>query len=236
MPRFVTKITKDTKKYIEQDIAIAILSAGAGARIKSYEPRSLLRIGDKSLIEHQISTIRECFDSPEVISVLGYDCERVIKKIENKTRIVENQLHEQSNASESMRLAFHNTTKKNFMFFHGDLYFNKETLQNLDYKKSFIIIDKSGQIADKEVGVTISENKASILSYGLPVKWAQIVYVTGKEYRILRNIFQRYTPPDKKLLLFEVLNRMISMGAQFYCHEPEKMSIVEIDRIKDLRQ
>jgi len=236
MPRFVTKITKDTQRYVEQDIAIAILSAGAGSRIKSYEPRSLLRIGDKSLIEHQISTIRECFESPEVISVVGYDCERVIKKIKNKTRIVENQLHDQSNASESIRLAFHNTPKQNFMFFHGDLYFNKETLQNLDYKKSFIIIDTSGQIADKEVGVTVSGDKASILSYGLPVKWAQIVYVTGREYRILKNIFQKYTLPDKKLLSFEIVNRMISMGAQFNCHEPEKMSIVEIDRIKDLRQ
>tara|TARA_R110002110_G_scaffold267028_2_gene482806 strand:- start:32 stop:739 length:708 start_codon:yes stop_codon:yes gene_type:complete len=233
--RFVTKITKDTRRYIEQDIAIAILSAGAGSRIKSYEPRSLLRIGDKSLIEHQISVIRECFEEPDIMSVVGYDCERVIKKINNSTRIVENQLHDQSNTSESIRLAFHNTAKKNFLFFHGDLYFNKETLQNLDYKKSFIIIDTSGQMADKEVGVTVSENKASILSYGLPVKWAQIVYVTGREYRILKNIFQKYTLPDKKLLSFEIVNRMIAMGAQFNCYEPEKMSIVEIDRIKDLR-
>ena len=235
MARFVTKITKDTRRYIEQDIAIAILSAGAGSRIKSYEPRSLLRIGDKSLIEHQISVIRECFEEPDIMSVVGYDCERVIKKINNSTRIVENQLHDQSNTSESIRLAFHNTAKKNFLFFHGDLYFNKETLQNLDYKKSFIIIDTSGQMADKEVGVTVSENKASILSYGLPVKWAQIVYVTGREYRILKNIFQKYTLPDKKLLSFEIVNRMIAMGAQFNCYEPEKMSIVEIDRIKDLR-
>mgnify|MGYP003632646614 CR=1 FL=1 len=235
MTRFVTKITKDTRRYIEQDIAIAILSAGAGSRIKSYEPRSLLRIGDKSLIEHQISVIRECFEEPDIMSVVGYDCERVIKKINNSTRIVENQLHDQSNTSESIRLAFHNTAKKNFLFFHGDLYFNKETLQNLDYKKSFIIIDTSGQMADKEVGVTVSENKASILSYGLPVKWAQIVYVTGREYRILKNIFQKYTLPDKKLLSFEIVNRMIAMGAQFNCYEPEKMSIVEIDRIKDLR-
>lgn len=235
MARFVTKITKDTRRYIEQDIAVAILSAGAGSRIKSYEPRSLLRIGDKSLIEHQISVIRECFEEPDIMSVVGYDCERVIKKINNRTRIVENQLHDQSNTSESIRLAFHNTAKKNFLFFHGDLYFNKETLQNLDYKKSFIIIDTKGQMAEKEVGVTVSENKASILSYGLPVKWAQIVYVTGREYRILKNIFQKYTLPDKKLLSFEIVNRMIAMGAQFNCHEPEKMSIVEIDRIKDLR-
>jgi len=235
MARFVTKITKDTQTYVEQDIAVAILSAGAGSRIKSYEPRSLLRIGDKSLIEHQISIIRECFESPEIISVVGYDCERVIKKIKNKTRIVENQLHDQSNTSESIRLAFHNTNKKNFLFFHGDLYFNKETLQDLDYKKSFIIIDTNGQMADKEVGVTVSGNKASILSYGLPVKWAQIVYVTGREHQILKNIFQKYTLPDKKLLSFEIINRMIAMGAQFNCCEPDKMSIVEIDRIKDLR-
>ena len=36
------------------------------------------------------------------------------------------------------------------------------------------------------------------------------------------------------MLSFEILNKMIAMGAVFRCYEPENMSILEIDRIKDL--
>ena len=36
------------------------------------------------------------------------------------------------------------------------------------------------------------------------------------------------------MLSFEILNKMISMGAIFKCYEPKNMSILEIDRIKDL--
>lgn len=237
MSRFVTNITKNKKTKIKPhniDIAVAILSAGVGSRIKSYEPRSMLRIGDKTLIEHQISTINNCFDSAEIIGVVGYDAQRIIRKI-NNIRIIENQLYEITNASESLRLAFNSTTKRGFLFMHGDLLFNINTLQNLDYDRSFVIVDNMNKIGPKEVGLTISHNnKASIFSYGLETKWCQIAYLTGKELKIAKNIFNKFEEHNKKMLSFEILNKMIEMGASFCCYEPKKMQIVEIDRIKDV--
>lgn len=236
MTRFVTSITKKKDStFIQEDVAIAILSAGSGSRIRSYEPRSLLKIGNSCLIDHQINTIQQCFDNPEIISVVGCHARKVIKKTKGKIRIVENQLHTTSNSSESLRLAFNNTIKKNILFMHGDLYFNEDTLKNLDYSKSFLIVDTNSQIKDNEVGVTVFENNATILSYGLPIKWGQIAFITGREYKILKNIFNKYEDQDKKKLSFEIINMIINMGGKFLCHEPEKMSIVEIDRIKDIK-
>ena len=116
---------------------------------------------------------------------------------------------------------------------HGDLYFNKCTI-DVDYSKSFIIVDNRDMMCEKEVGVTVCNDTATILSYGLPTKWCQIAYVTGRELKILQNIFSKFDDTYKKMLSFEILNMMISMGAVFRCYEPEKMSILEIDRIKDL--
>lgn len=237
MPRFVTNITKDKAlRKNADDICVSILSAGAGPRIRSYEPRSLLKIGTKNLIEHQICVLHECFNCPEIITVVGYKSEKLIKKLKNTCRIVENQIHESSNNSESLRLAFNNTTKNSFMFMHGDLYFNKETLVNADYSRSFIVVDSGGQMNEKEVGVTMVKGNASILSYDLDVKWGQIAFITGREYTILKNIFNRYTASDKKLLSFEIINKIISFGGSFTCYESKKMSILEIDRIKDLEK
>lgn len=235
MSRFTTKIMGPEKSYKNMaDTAVAILGAGVGSRIKSYEPRSLIKINNKTLLEHQISAVSECFEAPEIIIVVGCRAERVIKKIRGSVRIVENQLHETTNTSESIRLAFNNSVKNNFLFMHGDLYFNASTLKNVDYNKSFVIIDNKNMINDKEVGVTVCNQTATIFSYGLSTKWCQMAYITGKELRILKNIFNKFDNTHKKMLSFEILNKMISMGATFKCYEPENMSILEIDRIKDL--
>lgn len=235
MSRFVRSITQLQACNNKQNIAVAILSAGVGSRIKSYEPRSMLKIGTQTLVEHQIKTIEQCFDSPDIIAVVGCGADKIAKRIRGSVRIVENQIYNETNTSESMRLAFNNTLKKNHLFIHGDLYFNQETLSGLDYGKSFILIDDSGQFAEKEVGVTANKGVATILSYGLPTKWAQIVYVTGKETEILKKIFNKFDTVSKKNLSFEVINKMISMGASFQCHSPQDMSILEIDCIKDLK-
>ena len=235
MSRFTTKITAAGKSYHNMaDTTVAILGAGIGSRIKSYEPRSLIKIGTKTLLEHQISAISNCFESPEIITVVGCRAERVIKKVRGNVRIVENQLYETTNTSESIRLAFNNSLKSNFLFMHGDLYFNSHTLKNVDYDRSFVIVDNKNMIGSKEVGLTIHNGSATIFSYGLPTKWCQIAYITGKEYKILKSIFNKFDSTHKKMLSFEILNKMISMGAVFKCYEPDNMSILEIDRIKDL--
>ena len=113
MSRFVTKIQKS--KIADSSISVAILAAGCGSKIKSYEPRSLLKINSKSLIEHQLSTINNYFKDVEIITVVGCHANKVIKKIKNSTRVVENQIYNETNSSESLRLAFNNA-------FHGYLY------------------------------------------------------------------------------------------------------------------
>lgn len=236
MARFTREITSTIKHdNNKSDLAVIILSAGVGSRIKSNEPRSLIKIGKKTLIEHQIDVLNNSIDQHEIVGVFGYSIEKIIKKIRGKIRIVENQIYDTTNNSESLRLAVNNTNKNNILFFHGDLYFNDKTLLECKYKKSFLLVDNKGMMKSKEIGVTIQNNKATILAYGLPTKWCQIAFITGKELRILKNILSKLRGSQKKLLSFEIINNMIAMGANFECYEPKDMSIVEIDCIKDLK-
>ena len=228
--RYITDIKKKKKK--NPVVSFAILAAGAGSKIKSYEPRSLIKIRGKNLIEHQIEALGESLPDAEVIAVVGCHAPRVTRKVRDKCRVVENQLHEKSNSSESLRLAFNNTTSNRFMFCHGDILFNPESLM-VDYSKSFVIVDKSGMMKDTEVGVTMNDEKLSIMSYGLPIKWGQIAYFTGKEHRILKSILQKFESKDKNRLSFEIINEVVSNGGVFNCYEPASMKILEIDRIKD---
>tara|TARA_R100000008_G_scaffold47035_1_gene27793 strand:+ start:403 stop:1107 length:705 start_codon:yes stop_codon:yes gene_type:complete len=234
VPRFVTSITNKKEATPKNGICVAILSAGNGSRIKSYEPRSLLKIKGRYLIDHQVDTLNECFEHPEIISVVGCHANRVIKKSKGRTRIIENQLYEESNSSESLRLAFNNSQCTNMLFMHGDLYFNEHTLR-VPFDKSFVIIDTKQRFKDNEVGLTKHNGMLTTLSYGLPHKWAQIAFVTGNEYKILRQIFNKYECQDKKKLSFEIINMILEAGGNFLCHEPRNMTIKEIDRIKDIK-
>lgn len=229
----LTSIKKVAK--IEDDrITVALLSAGIGNKIKSYEPRSLLKLKGKTLIENQINTINDAFGSPDIVCVVGCYANKVIKKVKKSIRFVENQIFEETNSSESLRLAYNNSTNNHFMFIHGDLYFNRQCFE-ADYTKSFIVVDSKQMIKDHEAGVTIINNKASIISYGLKTKWAQIAYFTGKEHKILGNILQKFESGEKKKLSFEIINEVINAGGQFHCYEPLKMKLLEIDRIKDIK-
>ena len=183
MSRFVQKIKKDT----EYTSAI-ILSAGVGRRIKSYEPRSLLKVGGKTLLEHQVSILRQVFHEPDIVVAVGYAANKIMKKKDANIRAVENQLYKTTNSFESLRLGINNSIGDSVLFFHGDLYFNAETLEGLDYSKSFILVDNKNQISDREVGVTIVKEKATIFSYGLDTKWCQVAFLAGKELSLLRQI------------------------------------------------
>ena len=236
MARFTREITTSVKtNNNKNDMAVIILSAGIGSRIKSNEPRSLIKIGGKCLIEHQIDIINNNIENHEIIGVFGYSIDKIIKKMAGKLRVVENQIYQSTSNSESLRLAVNNTNKNNILFFHGDLYFNDAIFKNANFKKSFLIIDNKQMMKSKEIGITMQSNKATILSYGLSTKWCQMAFITGKELKILKNILHKLQGNQKKLLSFEIINKMISMGANFECYEPKNMSIIEIDCIKDIK-
>lgn len=162
MNRNTAKIlaSKDSRKL--ENVSVAILNAGVGARIKSCEPRSLIKIKDKQIIDWQLDAIEFAFEKPDVITVVGCKPNRVFKKIGDKIRIVENQLHESTNNSESLRLAFNASITSNFMFLHGDLVFNRDLLAEMDYSQSFVISDSQGMIKKNEVGLTEVNGELSV--------------------------------------------------------------------------
>lgn len=232
MSRSITTIRNNSSNT--KNISVVILSAGAGLRIRSNEPRSLIKIKEKPLISHQINAIHGSFKNYEVVGVFGVHIDKIIKKVDSRVRVVENQLYESTNNSESMRLGLNNTVFDNVLFIHGDIYFNSSLLKEANYNKSFLVLDANDDMDEKEVGVTINQKHVSILSYGLTKKWCQICYITGKELKILKNIFSKFKNQDKKMLSFELINKIIESGGSFNFYEKKGSRVVEIDCIKDL--
>ena len=226
--RYTTNI-KDTK---DDNIIFIILSAGVGNRMRSYGPKCLFKTSEETILDKQISIIKSNFSQNEIILVVGFEANKVIKKISDDIRVVENQLYQTTNSSESLRLAINNSVSDKIFFIHGDLIFNKEIFDSLDFSRSFVLVDSKNQIEDNEVGITIVNNKATFFSYGLDTKWCQMAYIRGKEFSILKSLYNK--PGKDKLYTFEMLNMIIEKKGSLIAVEPENMNIKEIDSFKDL--
>ena len=183
-----TRFIAPIKSRNGKSTTAVILSAGVGYRMKSYGPKCLLKAGSgKTILEHQIETINFCLPKSDIIVVLGFECDKVIKILDERSRVVENQLYEETNTAESLRLALNNGVRDSVLIMHGDLNFNKETLLQCDFRKSFVVVDSKRQFKEGEIGVTINNKEVMRFGYGLNTKWGQIVFLKGKELSLLKS-------------------------------------------------
>lgn len=230
----MSRFTRKIKAKNQPAVQVIILAAGAGARTRSYEPRCLLKYNGKSLLDHQLLAIQSNLLKYEVSIVAGIEANKIIKKIDKSVRFIENQMHESSNNGESLRLGINNSLLDNILFFHGDLVFYEKIFSNVDFSKSFILVDSSGQILEKEVGITSVNDKLTVMSYDLPVKWCQIAYFNKNETEILRKLLVKQDFETRHLLTFEIINKMLELGADIECVDINTNFIKEIDSLKDI--
>jgi CTP:phosphocholine cytidylyltransferase-like protein len=208
-----------------------ILNAGiSSARMKTYEPRALLKINDKMIIERQYESLKRN-GFKKIRTVVGYSGDKLAKKISHlPIEIVKNKDYEITNNAQSFKLAYR-SLDKSVLVVHGDILFNDAALK-FDKTKSHIVVDSIGRMKSKEVGI-VYNNTVTTLSYGVSKKWCQIAYFTGKEFELLFEFF-RATNIEKNLT-FEVINGIIDMGGVFYPYESPEMKIFEIDSVGDFK-
>ncbi|MAF25663.1 hypothetical protein CL634_08855 [bacterium] len=233
--RFVTTTKKSLVPGHNEDrpLTVIIPIAGIGHRMKSYGPKCLLPVNDKeTIIQKSINTVRNVYPQAEIIVVVGFEADKVIKLIPDDVRIIENQIYENTNVVESLRLALNCCTNKDIIIIYGDLIYNSQTIEDVTANGSCIVIDSQGKFRSEEVGVTVVDNAVTNFAYGLPTKWSHIIYMEEKESTIFKNLCRDRR--RNKMYPFEILNFMISKGCRLKVTEPDGMDIKEIDSLKDL--
>src|SRR5579871_401181 len=64
-------------------IAVAIMAAGKGTRLKSLLPKVLHEVGGKPLLEHVIRAATQIVPASDVYAIIGHEAERVRKAMEH---------------------------------------------------------------------------------------------------------------------------------------------------------
>ncbi len=114
-----------------------LLLAGRGTRLGKYtedSPKTLLKIGGKPILYHIMDRIIANGITDFVI-VVGFQKNKIIEALKSEYpninfKFLENKIYEKSNTLYSMLLA-KDELKEDFIYFHGDVIFNKNILKNL---------------------------------------------------------------------------------------------------------
>ena len=148
-----------------------ILAAGVGSRIKPFAdncPKSLLKVGDNTILEMMISHIQDCGIN-EIIIVVGYLKEQIKDYVKTKfpdlnASFVTNDKYAETNTGYSLMLVKDFIQDSGFIKFDADVVFDKEILKKLIEceHESCLCIDKNINLDAEEIKVII-DNQHRIL-------------------------------------------------------------------------
>ncbi len=240
--RFITGTkSKDKGAKRDEKVTFILLAENYGYRMKSYGPISLINIGDKTLLEHQIQAIESSFVDFEVIICSGFETQKVYQFIQNTfpvsmpIRIVENQVFYHSNCCEGLRLCMNNTRNDRIIVCGGGVLLTTDYLRSLNFKRSSILYQKADKETTFDVGII--KNNERLENMSLAVKdqvWTELLYLNGDN--LIRSFYNTISKPElKNKFLFEAINTWRGRR-QIYLSENTDEQIIKLDNIKTLKR
>lgn len=235
MKRKIQSKKLNIKADTDRLISIIILSDNPGYRMKSYGSIPLINIDGKHLIDIQIESIKRTFKNYEIILCVGFDADKIAKYISSKhkkinIRIVENQIFNNSNSCESVRLALNNTMNNNLLIIDGSLLFNNKSIKLINVDQNSVLVQKYAS-ENLQIGINVNtDNLAQHFSYGACKTWSEMLFLNNEEYIGCIKKFVSNTDNRKKFF-FESLNELIRNKLDISCVE-NKHPIYKVDNIK----
>lgn len=199
-----------------------ILAAGVSRNMMTRGPSSLLDYDGRTVIDHQIKTIKSLDRDADICYVLGFNYEKIVSHILSNNydiRVVINQSYKTNSQVDSLRFGINATKSNDCYIIHGDVIFNKTAIpqKNKSYT-SFCNGDK------RKVGICYQDNKLINLSYGISPCWSQIVHLTKPDFDLAKNKINSF---KKNMLTFEFIN---SLSKEISISILEDAKAVEIAR------
>lgn len=240
--RFITTAKPaSTEEKRTDKVTFILLAENYGYRMKSYGPLSLLTIGGKTLLEHQVNAIQSVFINFEIILCSGFESSKVFNFINSAfpnslpIRIVENQVYYHSNDCEGLRLCMNNTRSNRIVICGGGTLLTTDYLKSLNIKKPSILYQEEDKNSNFEVGII--DNCGKLENFTLAIdnkKWTDIMFLTGDA--LIRSFYGVISKPEfKTKFLFEAVNEWRGKRSLNICKN-NGPKIIKVDNIKTLKR
>lgn len=229
---------KSTRQQKEL-ITVILLSENHGHRMKSYGPISLIKIGTKTLIERQVEAIKSIYNNVEIILCSGFETMKIVSFVKSKfsgmnIRVVENQIHYNSNCCESARLCLNNTMNNKIIFCNGGILLHSQNLNAIDINTNCVLVQDHSYDPNFEIGVVQNNNKLENFALGIKNKfWSEIFFINGeKDISNFSSIL--YNADFKNKFMFEAINEFNKRSYIKVISNPKES--IKLDNIKTLKR
>mgnify|MGYP005818674281 FL=1 len=139
----------------QDKIKIIIPAAGMGRRMKSYGPKSLIKIGNSTIIKNQINLLQTYIPNATIVLICGFKATVLMNETPNHILKIENEKYEQTSVVRSIGMGLRAISDcSKLLVVYGDLVFNSATLKNMTFKESSIIVTDQ-KMGNEEVGLSL---------------------------------------------------------------------------------
>lgn len=232
--------SKGVKKDNDTFISVVILGENHGYRMKSYGPISLIKVGSIPLIERQISSIKAIFKNFEIVLCSGFETSRVFNFIKTRfsdvnIRIVENQVHYNSNDCESARLCINNIKGDRLFICGGGSLFTPDSLGAMTFEQNEVLLQTEADGSNFEIGAIENAGRLENFSVGIKNKfWTEIAYLNGQ--KVINAFYSIVSNPEyKNKFIFEAINDL-SKNHKFSAIMNNYKPIIKLNNIKTLKE
>ena len=181
-----------------------ILAAGESKRMLSLTenlPKCLLKVGDRSIIEHQIASLYH-YGLDEIVIVTGFCEDKIRAACGDKIHYITNHRFAETNSIYSLWLA-KGDTHDGFVVLNSDVLFHPLILGKLLESKrpDALTMGKQGDMGDEEMKVKVNSDRVIDIGKEMPTHQAD-----GENLGIVK-----FSPAGAKVL-FEKVDELISKG------------------------
>lgn len=226
-----------------------ILDAGESKRLRPLTenmPKCLVKIGNMTILEHQLSNLVEC-GIRKVILVVGYHYNMIQKKLKKspfdlEVKYVRNPIYYKTNTVYSLWLA-RNEMNTDFIYLNGDVFFHRDVLRRLidSEHNTCLAIDRKRRVGEEEVKVKIVDGLVKEIGKEIKASMADGEFVGVAKFSNEINVafkkrLDEVVKEGKVNAFFELaVQRMLNDG-NLYAVDVSDLPCIEIDTYNDLEE
>ncbi|MFQ5694905.1 MAG: NTP transferase domain-containing protein [Terriglobia bacterium] len=183
-----------------------ILAAGRGRRLGALtgnKPKCLLRVGGKTLLEHQLGALR-AHSLEQAVVVTGYCAEAVAAELHGRARWLVNPRHGDTNSLYSLWLAREHTAE-GFVLLNADVLFDPEVLGRVlrSPRPEALAVERRQRFDEEEMKVELEGDRIRALSKQLEAARAHAENVGVLKFSA-----------EGARLLFKRIEELLAAGAE----------------------
>jgi len=226
----------------KKDTVVVILAAGRGRRLRPLTdntPKPLLKLNDKTIIEHQVESCKK-LGLKNIVIVVGYQKDKIKRIVGNSVKYVENKEYSNSKPGYSMWLARSYLKNKSLLHMLGDTYFDFELLKKLVNSKypNALLVDFGAKLNKEAAKVYIKNGLVRKINKSIPLNKASGEDIGLRKFskEFTKELFKRLDESVKKNRKNIFMHSKVSQIANKLPIHPistKGYKCIEIDTIED---